>query len=147
MFAYFGPQWTPGTQLFDNKNQFFETGFAQTHNLGVDFGIKKSLFRFSGTFFDQNGVVPENNFRRFNLRLTNTTKFWKDKIEINPSIAYIKSENNKVLRSAGGYLLSLLVWQCSKGSFNKPVAIRPAGCAISANTTAPISSATARILL
>jgi TonB-linked SusC/RagA family outer membrane protein len=110
VFAYFGPQWAPGTQLFDNKNQFFETGFAQTHNLGVDFGIKKSLFRFSGTFFDQNGVVPENNFRRFNLRLTNTTKFWKDKIEINPSIAYIKSENNKVLRSAGGYLLSLLVW-------------------------------------
>lgn len=110
LFQYFGPRWAPGTQLFDNKNQFFRTGKAQTHNLGVDFGFKKSTFRFSASYFDQEGVVPENNFRRYNFRLTNSTKLWKDKLEIMPSIAYIKSENNKVLRSAGGYLLALLSW-------------------------------------
>lgn len=110
VFSYFGPAYAPGTQLFDNKKQFFRTGFAQTHNLGVDFGFKKSLFRLSASFFDQKGVVPNNDFRRINVRLSNTTKLWKDKLEIIPSVAYIKSENNKVLRSAGGYLLSLLVW-------------------------------------
>ncbi|MFM2138548.1 MAG: hypothetical protein RJA57_855 [Bacteroidota bacterium] len=109
-FNYFGPAYAPGTQLFDNKNEFFETGFAQTHNLGLDFGFKKSMFRFSGSFFDQKGVVPNNTFKRYNLRLTNTTKLWNDKIEIMPSITYIKSQNNKVLRSAGGYLLSLMIW-------------------------------------
>ncbi|MBM3416812.1 MAG: SusC/RagA family TonB-linked outer membrane protein [Bacteroidetes bacterium] len=110
VFSYYGPAYAPGTQLFDNKKQFFRTGFAQTHNLGVDFGFKKSLFRFSASYFDQKGVVPNNDFRRINLRLSNTTKLWNDKLEIIPSVAYIKSENNKVLRSAGGYLLSLLIW-------------------------------------
>jgi TonB-linked SusC/RagA family outer membrane protein len=110
IFAYFGPKWAPGTQLFDNKSQFFRTGKAQTHNLGLDFGFKKSIFRLSASYFDQEGVVPENNFRRYNLRLSNTTKLFKDKVEILPSIAYIRSENNKVLRSAGGYLLALLAW-------------------------------------
>ncbi len=110
VFSYFGPAYAPSTQLYDNRKEFFETGFAQTHNIGVDFGFKQSLFRFSGSFFDQKGVVPTNGFRRYNLRLTNTTKLWKDKLEIMPSVTWIKSENNKVLRSAGGYLLALMIW-------------------------------------
>jgi TonB-linked SusC/RagA family outer membrane protein len=110
IFSYFGPSYATGDQIYNNKNKFFRTGFAQTHNLGVDFGIKKALFRFSGSFFDQKGVVPNNDFRRYNLRLSNTTKFFGGKLEFTPSIAYIKSENKKVLRSAGGYYLSLLAW-------------------------------------
>ncbi len=110
VFRYFGPAYAPGTTLYDNKENFFRTGFSQTHNLGVDFGFKQSVFRFSASYFDQKGVVPNNDFKRINLRLSNTTKFFKNKVEITPSIAFIKSENNKVLRSAGGYLLSLLIW-------------------------------------
>lgn len=109
-FQYFGPAYAPGTKLYDNKNTFFRTGFAQTHNLGLDFGFKELKFRVSGSLFDQKGVVPNNDFRRYNARISNTTKLFKNKVEISPSVAYIKSENNKVLRSAGGFLLSLLVW-------------------------------------
>ncbi|MFM8710577.1 MAG: TonB-dependent receptor plug domain-containing protein, partial [Sphingomonadales bacterium] len=109
-FQYFGPAYAPNTQRFNNRDAFFETGTAQTHNLVMDFGVGKSMFRLSGSFFDQKGVVPNNDFRRYNLRLSNTTKLWKDKIEITPSIAWIKTENNKVLRSAGSYLLSLMIW-------------------------------------
>jgi TonB-linked SusC/RagA family outer membrane protein len=109
-FQYFGPAYAPNTQRFNNRETFFETGTAQTHNLGVDFGIGKSMFRVSGSYFDQQGVVPNNDFRRYNLRISNTTKLWKDKIEITPAIALIKTENNKVLRSAGSYLLSLMIW-------------------------------------
>ena len=109
-FQYFGPAYAPNTQRFNNRETFFETGTAQTHNLGVDFGVGKSMFRLSGSYFDQQGVVPNNDFRRYNLRISNTTKLWKDKIEITPAIALIKTENNKVLRSAGSYLLSLMIW-------------------------------------
>jgi TonB-linked SusC/RagA family outer membrane protein len=109
-FTYYGPRYAPGTKLFDNKKSFFRTGFSQTHNLGMDFGFKNSVFRFSASYFDQKGVVPHNDFNRINLRLSNTTKLWNNKIEITPSLAFIKSKNNKVLRSAGGYLLSLLIW-------------------------------------
>ncbi len=109
-FRHFGPQYPAGTQLFDNKRHFFRTGTSQTHNLGMDFGLKSSKFRLSGAYFNQKGVVPNNDFTRYNFRASNTTKLWKDKIDITPSFAYIKSTNNKVLRSAGGFLLGLLIW-------------------------------------
>lgn len=110
VYTYFGPKYAPGTQLFDNKNAFFRTGTSQTHNLGADFGFGESKFRVSGSYFNQKGVVPQNDFKRYTFRISNTTKFLKGKVEIIPSFAYTKSQNNKVLRSAGGYLLSLLIW-------------------------------------
>lgn len=109
-FNRFGPAYPAGTQFYDNVDNFFRTGFAQTHNLGMDFGVGESKFRVSASYFDQKGVVPNNDFKRYNLRVSNTTKFWKGKADITPSFAYIKTQNNKVLRSSGGYLLSLLIW-------------------------------------
>ncbi len=109
-FRRFGPAQPEGTKFYDNLGNFFRTGTSQTHNLGLDFGFLESKFRVSGSFFDQKGVTPNNDFRRYNFRISNTTKFLKGKIDITPSFAYIKSTNNKVLRSAGGYLLSLLIW-------------------------------------
>ena len=109
-FRRFGPAYAPGTQLFDNVGNFFRTGTAQTHNIGADFGVKESKFRVSGSYFNQQGVVPNNDFLRYNFRISNTTKFLKGKVDISPSFAYVRSTNNKVLRSAGGFLLSLLVW-------------------------------------
>src|SRR5690606_27103491 len=110
VFRYFGPAYPEGTKLYDNKDNFFRTGFAQTHNLGADFGIKGSIFRASASFFDQKGVVPENEYQRLTLRLSNTTKLFKDKVEIMPSITYTTADNKKVLRSAGGFMISMLVW-------------------------------------
>ncbi|MBM3443431.1 MAG: SusC/RagA family TonB-linked outer membrane protein [Bacteroidetes bacterium] len=109
-FQYFGPAYDATTKRYNNRETFFRTGKAQTHNIGVDFGVGKSKFRLSGSYFDQQGVVPNNSFRRYNFRISNSTKLWKDKIELMPSVAYIKSDNNKVLRSFGSYLLSLMIW-------------------------------------
>ncbi len=108
-FRYFGPEYGDTTLLYDNVKLFFRPGISQTHNLGMDFGIKNSFFRLSGSIFDQQGVVPNNDFKRYNLRLSNTTKIGKY-IEIMPSVSLIRTDNNKVLRSAGGYMLSLMIW-------------------------------------
>jgi TonB-linked SusC/RagA family outer membrane protein len=109
IFRYFGPAYGPNTQKFDNKKSFFRTGFSQTHNLAVDFGYKAAKFRFSGSYLDQKGVIPTNDYKRLNVKLSNSTKFNKY-IDISPSIGYTKIDNNKVLRSAGGFLLALLSW-------------------------------------
>lgn len=108
-FNYFGPAYPAGERLYNNVENFFQTGFAQTHNLSAEFGKKNSTFRFSGSFFDQSGVVPENTYQRVNLRITNSTKIGKY-IDINPSITYIRSTNDKPKRGAGGYLLNLMIW-------------------------------------
>lgn len=109
IFRYFGPAIPEGTKLYDNIHNFFRTGKTQTHNLGVDFGVKNSVFRFSASYLDQEGVVPNNDYKKINLRLSNTTKIGK-MVELIPSISFVRSENKKVLRSAGGYMLSLLIW-------------------------------------
>lgn len=109
-FRRFGPLNEPGTQYFDNKRNFFRTGFAQTHNLGMDFGFGESKFRASGSYFTQKGVVPNNIFKRYTARISNTTKLFKGMVELMPSFSYTKSTNDKVLRGSGGYLLSLLIW-------------------------------------
>ena len=109
LFTYFGPAYADNVQKFDNVKNFFQTGFSQTHNVTAEYGKKNYSFRFSGSFLDQKGVVPENVFKKYSLRLTNNTKFGKW-VEITPSITYIHSENDKPKRGAGGYLLNLMIW-------------------------------------
>lgn len=107
--SYFGPRYPASTPHYDNIKSFFRTGFSQTHNLSADWGMKNVGFKISGSIFDQQGVVPENDYKKYNVRLTNTTKIGK-MIEFTPSIQYIHSTNDKPLRSAGGFLLGLYIW-------------------------------------
>jgi TonB-linked SusC/RagA family outer membrane protein len=108
-FSYFGPKYAAGTPLYDNIGNFFQTGFSQTHNLSADFGKKNYTFRVSGSLFDQSGVVPNNNYKKYSVRITNTTKINKY-LDITPGFTYTNSVNDKPLRGAGGYLLNLLIW-------------------------------------
>jgi TonB-linked SusC/RagA family outer membrane protein len=108
-FTYYGPAYGAGTKMYDNIGNFFRTGFAQTHNIGVDFGVKNAGFRFSGLYYDENGVIPKNELRKISFRLSNNTKIGKY-IDINPSISYTNSVNDKPIRGAGGFLLDLYAW-------------------------------------
>jgi TonB-linked SusC/RagA family outer membrane protein len=116
-FSAFGPALLPGTKLYDNVGNFFKPAFGQTHNLGVDFGSQKSSYRFSTSFYDQSGVVPNTRLQRVNFRLTNSSKIGKY-IDITPSIAYSSSKNDKALKGAGGYLLNLFLWPATDDAQN-----------------------------
>ncbi len=109
VFTYFGPKYPAGTNFFNNVDNFFRTGFAQTHNLSMEYGKKNYSFRLSGSFFDQKGVIPTNTYQRYTIKLTNTTKLGKY-IDITPSIAYARTTNDKPIRGANGYLLNLMIW-------------------------------------
>jgi TonB-linked SusC/RagA family outer membrane protein len=108
-FTYFGPKYAPGTKIYDNLEEFFQTAFSQTHNLSADFGKKNYSFRVSGSYLDQSGAVPENKYTRVNLRVSNSTKVGKW-LELNPAFSFIRSENDKPIRGLNGYMLNLLIW-------------------------------------
>lgn len=108
-FIYYGPAYAPGTTIYNNKDKFFRTGFSQTHNLGLDFGIPNSIFRVSASYFDQKGIIPFNDYKRMTVKISNTTKLGKW-LDFSPSLTYTNIENNKVMRGAGGFMLSLLSW-------------------------------------
>ena len=80
----------------------------------MDFGVKNSIFRVSASYFDQKGYhTLENDFKRITIKVSNTTKIGK-KIDFSPAVTYTNSQNNKVLRGAGGFMLSLLSWPSDK---------------------------------
>jgi TonB-linked SusC/RagA family outer membrane protein len=116
-FTSFGPAWPSDTKKYDNLHNFFRTGFSQTHNLGLEFGTKNSGFRFTGQYFNDNGVVPNNHYTKYNFKLANNTKIGKY-ITITPSIAYINSDNRKPLKGASGYLLDLYAWPANNDISN-----------------------------
>lgn len=108
-FTSFGPKWAAGTQLYDNLHHFFETGFSQTHNLGVEFGTKNVAFRASGQYLNNSGVVPNNYYTKYTARISNTTKIGKY-ITITPSVAYSYADNKKPVKGSSSYLMSLYQW-------------------------------------
>lgn len=109
VFVYFGQAYGSDVKMYDNVKNFFRTGFSQTHNISMEYGKKNVTWRLSGSAFDQKGVVPNNNFSKYNFRLANTTKIGKY-IDIAPAVSYIRATNDKPLRGAGSYLLNLMVW-------------------------------------
>lgn len=109
VFTSYGPKYKDTAQTFENYKNFFKTGFAQTHNVSADLGNEKTNFRVSGSAFLQDGFIPNNNYTRYNFRISNSTKIGKW-MDITPAISLITSDNKKVLRGASGYLLNLLVW-------------------------------------
>jgi TonB-linked SusC/RagA family outer membrane protein len=108
-FTSFGPKWPTGTQLYDNVHNFYQTGFSQTHNLGVEFGIKNVGFRASGQYLNNSGVVPNNYYKKYSGRISNTTKIGKY-ITLTPSLAYSYADNKKPTKGANSYLMTLYQW-------------------------------------
>lgn len=108
-FIYYGPAYGAGTKTYDNIGNFFRTGFAQTHNITADFGVKNAGFRLSGLYFKEEGVIPTNEQQKVSFRFSNNTKIGKY-IDINPSLTYTNTVNEKPVRGAGGFLLDLYAW-------------------------------------
>ncbi len=106
---FFGPRYPAGTKFYDNIKKFFQIGLTHTHNLSIEFGNKELSHRISFSYLNSKGVVPTNVYRKLNFRYAAS---WKPSkyIDIAPSITLIDTKNDRPLRGAGGYMLTLLSW-------------------------------------
>jgi TonB-linked SusC/RagA family outer membrane protein len=107
--SYFGQRIADSVPRFDNLNNFFGTGRTQQHNLSVDGGSDIGTYRFTASYVNQNGVVPNTGFERYNFRLNTTFKL-SSKINLTNTFSYIQSHTDKASKGSGGFLLSLLTW-------------------------------------
>lgn len=106
---FFGPKYAPGTVLYDNLKNFFETGNSQKHTLNLEWGRGMTAFRASGTFSDQHGVIPNTQYTRVNTRFTVSSRI-NNKFDIAATGSYAYNMNKKAFRGSGGYMLNLLLW-------------------------------------
>jgi TonB-linked SusC/RagA family outer membrane protein len=108
-YESFGAEFAPGTQLYDNVDDFFQNGFTQKHNLSFDGGSDKVNYRISTSYTDQKGVVPGTNYDRFSLNGSSQGQInsW---LKTDLSMSYTYSNNDQAFKGSNGPLLGLLVW-------------------------------------
>jgi len=105
--TYFGPKFAPGTQIYDNIHNFFQTGFAQKHNLAFQGGTDKFTYYWSNEYSDTRGVIPTTTYTRFSSRLTGSAVI-SPLLKVTTSLNYINSVNNKANKANNGALMELL---------------------------------------
>ncbi|MCG9793983.1 SusC/RagA family TonB-linked outer membrane protein [Flavobacterium algicola] len=95
--------------MYDNIDNFFQTGVTYTNNLSVYGGDKKASFRASFGNVTQEGMIPETELKRNTLRLVGDLNL-SDKWKTGGSIQYTRTTS--VLAQNGsnvsGVMLSLM---------------------------------------
>ena len=90
-----------GGQWYDNVGNFFENSGAWDTNLSIAGGNKNGKFCLSGSFYDQDGIIPTTGFTKTTFRFNGEQK-WK-MLTFGANVAYSQSRTDKTLTSAGLY--------------------------------------------
>lgn len=107
--TFFGPKYAADAPLYDNVHSFFQKGFTQVHNLGLEGGSDNATYRLSTNYTNQSGVVPTTGYKRLSVRLTSTARI-NPKLDVMTSVNYVNTKVDKAIRGANGFLLGLLSW-------------------------------------
>ena len=83
-FTVFNTEWQD--LIFQNS------GLMQNHNIVVSGGGEKSTFMASGTYLNQQGLLTNNQFTRYDLRINGDIEVTK-RIKFSSNIFYTKSTN------------------------------------------------------
>ncbi|WP_020531792.1 SusC/RagA family TonB-linked outer membrane protein [Flexithrix dorotheae] len=106
-------QWgakTPeGTPIYNNAENFFGTGFAQSHDISISGGNDNITYRASGSLLDQNGSVENTGYDRNSIRLNISANPF-EKLTFNGSASYIRSEAARAAKGAGSFYQFALLW-------------------------------------
>jgi len=86
---------------YDNLGQFFANGNILDESVSVSGGTKNSSFYLSGSYYDQNGVVPNTGYTKYAFRFNGEQKFGIFTFTANT--AYSQAHTDKTLTSAGLY--------------------------------------------
>ena len=79
----------------DWQNLFYQSGKVNSTNLGVSGGSGTTNYRFSGDYFDEEGIVKATGFERYSGRLNLVTKALKERLTINPIISYAHTSRDR----------------------------------------------------
>lgn len=86
---------------YDPKN-FFNTGTNVANTVSIATGNEKSQSYISISANNASGILPNNDYDRYNFSYRNTTSFFNEKLLLDASVNYI-IQNNKNMVSQGQY--------------------------------------------
>jgi len=106
---HFGAQYAPGTKLYNNVKNLFQTGVTQKHNLSFEAGNETMTFRAAASTTRQTGIVATTDYSRDNISAAGTAKLSKW-MNIEASLTYANVSNTKVDKGTDGVLYKALSW-------------------------------------
>ena len=86
-----------------NPADFFNTGVQEINSVTLTTGNDKHQFYASVSTTNTTGILPNNDYNRYNFTFRTTNKFAKDKLTLDASAQYIIQDNNNMMGS-GDYL-------------------------------------------
>ena len=95
--------WGPkqNVPFYDNLKNFFDTGIIWDTNLSVSGGTKNSNFFLSGSFYDQDGIVPTTGYTKTTFRFNGEQKVGR--FTFGANAAYSDARTTKTLTGAALY--------------------------------------------
>ena len=96
-----GEAFGPNEQVYDNIGDFFQNSGSWDTNLSISGGNKNGNFFLSGSFYDQDGIIPTTGYTKTTFRFNGEQK-WK-MFTFSANTAYSQSRTAKTLTSAGLY--------------------------------------------
>ena len=85
-----GEKLAPAARLGYTPDDFFETGHVYTNAVTVSGGTDKNQTYFS------DGIIPNNEYDRYNFTFRNTSYFLKDKLRLDASASYIYQQDQNM---------------------------------------------------
>ncbi|WP_210490519.1 SusC/RagA family TonB-linked outer membrane protein [Rufibacter aurantiacus] len=104
-FQTFGPLITD-EPFYDNFKNFFQTGTRFDNNLSVSGGNEKATFHTSASHYNQEGIVPNSDWKRTTVKLGGNVNF-SEKFAVNGTVSYSQSGGNKAASGDKGIMSAL----------------------------------------
>jgi TonB-linked SusC/RagA family outer membrane protein len=94
--------WGGGTTRRFSPNDFFNTGCNVTNSISLSTGNQSNQSYISAATTNATGVLPNNDYNRYNFAVRNTTSFLNEKFVLSASADYVK-QNAKNMVAQGEY--------------------------------------------
>ncbi|MDR2948042.1 MAG: TonB-dependent receptor [Prevotella sp.] len=82
---------------------FFDTGATVQTSATLSVGTDKNQTYMSLGSTSSNGIIPENEYSKYNVTLRNTTKFLNDKMTLDFGFSYIKQKDQNMMAQGQYY--------------------------------------------
>nr|WP_308662802.1 TonB-dependent receptor [uncultured Alistipes sp.] len=91
-----GERLAPSARYGYTPNGFFETGHVYTNAFTLSGGTDRNQTYFSAAAVNSDGIIPNNEYDRYNFTFRNTSFFLKDKLRIDASASYIYQQDQNM---------------------------------------------------
>lgn len=91
-----GDKLSPAARSGYTPNDFFETGHVYTNAVTISGGTDKNQTYFSAAAVNSDGIIPNNEYDRYNFTFRNTSYFLKDRLRLDASASYIYQKDQNM---------------------------------------------------